>query len=208
MDTATRTTSDMVRLNVGGQLFITTRTTLSMTSGSSTSSSFFTVLLSGKLPSTMDETGAFFIDRNGKLFAPILDFMRTGLLFVPPTLNTDAVYNEAEYYQIQLPERVAPSLLLQRPPVVHDYVVIEETTWNSVTCKFGTVPNWSIITQPTNSDLKELLNRLPREQSIANLVTEIEAHSSWRVKSWKAKTDPECKFTQSAHVYLYKPLAS
>jgi hypothetical protein len=68
----------IVRLNVGGTKFVTTEATLL-----SCGSSFFSSLLSG-FPSLKDEEGAYFIDRDGGCFAPILSFLRTGQLIVPP----------------------------------------------------------------------------------------------------------------------------
>ena len=35
------------------------------------------VLVSGELPSTLDEQGRYFIDRNGELFVFVLDWLRT-----------------------------------------------------------------------------------------------------------------------------------
>ncbi|KAH3761438.1 K+ channel tetramerization subfamily protein [Pelomyxa schiedti] len=189
---------EMVRLNVGGRVFITTRTTLSMSS----ESSFFTVLLSGKFTSTTDDTGAFFIDRNGDLFAPILDFMRTGKLFVPPSVNTDAVYNEAEYYQIHLPDRPPPQP--QQQPNIHDYLEVAVHT-NSGWSGSGTwvsVTTVSVVVPPIDSDLKELMSSMPLQQlgtaGLANVATYIEAHSAWRVKNWILPSD------KHVQIYLFK----
>ncbi|KAH3761439.1 hypothetical protein Pelo_6741 [Pelomyxa schiedti] len=200
--TTTRSESDVVRLNVGGCVFATTRTTLTMNPASS---SFFTVLLSGKFTSTMDETGAFFIDRNGKLFAPILDFMRTGKLFVPPSVSADAVYNEAEYYQIQLPDRQPPQPTRNqpKPPVIHDFVGI--CAYKAST--YAEETQLSVQTPPTSSDLKDFMSSMPLKEvgasGIASVVTYIEAHSGWRVKSW-TKPDDRC----IAWLYLIKPSSS
>ncbi|KAH3732107.1 hypothetical protein Pelo_17060 [Pelomyxa schiedti] len=211
------TSGGIVKLNVGGRVFTTTRTTLSMPShcggGGECSSSFFTVLLSGKFSSTLDETGAFFIDRNGDLFAPILDFMRTGLLFVPPTLNPDAVYNEAEYYQIQLPDRppapTTAALTEPRAPFVYDFMelrVTQDTRWNGAT--YVTSADCYVTFKPGSSDLQELVTRIPKDVFVANVVTFIEANSCWRVLSWKEKAI-QGDYNSRTHgrfvqVYLYK----
>lgn len=50
---------ELVRLNVGGTCITTTKTTLL-----SKGENFFTPLLSGKIPTQRDETGAYFIDRS------------------------------------------------------------------------------------------------------------------------------------------------
>lgn len=36
-------------------------------------------------------SGAYFLDRNGAYFAPILDFLRTGILYLPPNVPLDCV---------------------------------------------------------------------------------------------------------------------
>ena len=60
----------IVALNVGGTRFTTSMTTLQ------SEDSFLSSLVSGALPSTKDETGAFFIDRDPVAFATILNYMR------------------------------------------------------------------------------------------------------------------------------------
>ena len=66
--------NDLVHLNVGGQRFSTSKNTLTSLQGEET---FFTSLLSGRIASNMDETGAYFIDRDPELFRLILNFLRT-----------------------------------------------------------------------------------------------------------------------------------
>lgn len=39
---------------------------------------YFTAILSGQFSTLKDESGAYFIDRDGQYFAPILTFLRTG----------------------------------------------------------------------------------------------------------------------------------
>ena len=73
--------SSIVKLNVGGRKFYTTKSTL-CTAGQN----FFSALLSGRFNSEIDPNGFTVIDRNGDLFAPLLDFLRTGNLYIPPSL--------------------------------------------------------------------------------------------------------------------------
>ena len=89
----------IIKLNVGGRVFHTTQDTL-LHRGRN----FFAGLLQQSLPSTMDEHGAFFIDRNGDLFAPLLDYLRTGRLRVAPGVSRLAIMEEASFYAIELPE--------------------------------------------------------------------------------------------------------
>ena len=62
--------ADVVRLNVGGHYFDTTKETLAK-------SSFFGALLEGGIGNSVDEQGRLFIDRSPELFIHLLHFMRT-----------------------------------------------------------------------------------------------------------------------------------
>ena len=87
-------TSDIINLNVGGTRFSTSRQTLS-----SPQESFFTSMLSGRIPTCRDETGALFIDRDPKLFAVILHFLRTKELDLNG-VDVSVLRHEAEFYGI------------------------------------------------------------------------------------------------------------
>ena len=63
----------MVRLNIGGLLFDTSRDTLSKCE-------YFAPFLAGRLCHAEDRNGRLFIDRSGTLFAHLLQFMRTNSL--------------------------------------------------------------------------------------------------------------------------------
>uniref|UniRef100_A0A8C6SRX7 BTB/POZ domain-containing protein KCTD3 n=1 Tax=Neogobius melanostomus TaxID=47308 RepID=A0A8C6SRX7_9GOBI len=63
---------EIIQLNVGGTRFCTSRQTLMWIPDS-----FFSSLLSGRISTLRDETGAIFIDRDPTAFAPILNFLRT-----------------------------------------------------------------------------------------------------------------------------------
>uniref|UniRef100_A0A4W4FQR8 BTB/POZ domain-containing protein KCTD3 n=1 Tax=Electrophorus electricus TaxID=8005 RepID=A0A4W4FQR8_ELEEL len=67
-----RVAGDIIHLNVGGKRFSTSKQTLTWVPDS-----FFSSLLSGRISTLKDETGAIFIDRDPSLFAPILNFLRT-----------------------------------------------------------------------------------------------------------------------------------
>ena len=87
-------TSDIVNLNVGGTRFSTSRQTLT-----SVQDSFFTSMLSGRISSCRDETGALFIDRDPKLFSIILHFLRTKELDLSG-VEVSVLRHEAEFYGI------------------------------------------------------------------------------------------------------------
>uniref|UniRef100_A0A915AQA2 BTB domain-containing protein n=1 Tax=Parascaris univalens TaxID=6257 RepID=A0A915AQA2_PARUN len=82
----------IVNLNVGGQRFATSRHTLTWISDS-----FFTSLLSGRIPTVHDETGAIFIDRDPALFRVILNYLRTKQVDLSST-NMTSLKHEAQYY--------------------------------------------------------------------------------------------------------------
>lgn len=92
--------TEWVRLNIGGQYFVTTKTTLCKNA-----QSFFYKLLqddpSVSLTTDKDETGAFLIDRDPQYFAPILNYLRHGKLIIEKNLQEEGVLEEAEFYNIQ-----------------------------------------------------------------------------------------------------------
>ena len=67
---AARCNDSIVKLNVGGRVFHTTRNTLSLCE-------YFQIVLNGPLQHGTDEQGRLFIDRSPELFAIILQFLRT-----------------------------------------------------------------------------------------------------------------------------------
>ena len=93
--------NDLVHLNVGGQRFSTSKNTLISLQGEET---FFTSLLSGRISSNMDETGAYFIDRDPELFRMILNFLRTQQLHLlveeSDAKQLSALIHEANFYGI------------------------------------------------------------------------------------------------------------
>ncbi|XP_074023719.1 LOW QUALITY PROTEIN: SH3KBP1-binding protein 1, partial [Numenius arquata] len=61
--------------------------------------SFFSSLLSGRISTLKDETGAIFIDRDPTVFAPILNFLRTKELD-PRGVSASLLLHEAQFYGI------------------------------------------------------------------------------------------------------------
>uniref|UniRef100_A0AAY4DG99 BTB/POZ domain-containing protein KCTD3 n=1 Tax=Denticeps clupeoides TaxID=299321 RepID=A0AAY4DG99_9TELE len=77
-----------------GEMFSTSKQTLTWVPDS-----FFSSLLSGRISTLKDETGAIFIDRDPSLFAPILNFLRTKELH-PRSIDVHLLMHEAEFYGI------------------------------------------------------------------------------------------------------------
>jgi hypothetical protein len=91
--------SDIVELNVGGRYFATSRQTLQ------SQDSMLFAMFSGKYNLKKDNTGRFFIDRDGKYFNHILNYLRDGT--TPPFSpkykpeKYHCLASEAQFYQIQ-----------------------------------------------------------------------------------------------------------
>jgi len=88
-------TDDWIRLNVGGTLFTTTRSTLSKDA-----KSFFHRLCQGELESQKDHSGAYMIDRDPHYFGPVLNYLRHGKLVMDKHLSEEGVLEEAEFYNV------------------------------------------------------------------------------------------------------------
>lgn len=124
-----RDNEEWIMLNVGGQLFTTTRTTLCtpepnsmlarmfsqptrlFSSSTTTNSNHhshdhhhnpnqgITPTISLK-PSPKDVNGAYLIDRSPKYFEPILNYLRHGKLIIDHDVNVQGVLEEAKFYGI------------------------------------------------------------------------------------------------------------
>eukprot|EP01125_Pyxidicula_operculata_P014585 TRINITY_DN4875_c0_g1_i1.p1 TRINITY_DN4875_c0_g1~~TRINITY_DN4875_c0_g1_i1.p1 ORF type:complete len:241 (-),score=29.06 TRINITY_DN4875_c0_g1_i1:1310-2032(-) len=89
--------SEVIKLNVGGKSFSATRRTLTSVPGS-----FFEAMFSGRFPITPDSDGAYFIDRNPKVFSYVLDFLRGSTLQLQNFSESkwNQLYDDADFYQI------------------------------------------------------------------------------------------------------------
>ena len=92
--------NEWITLNVGGQIFMTSRSTLVLREPSCMLSRMFSGSEEGMMPSIRDNTGAFLIDRSPKYFDPILNYLRTGNLIIDPSISPEGVLEEARYYGI------------------------------------------------------------------------------------------------------------
>lgn len=88
---------EWVKLNIGGMVFATTKTTLCKDKNS-----FLHRLCQDDpdLPSLKDENGAYLVDRDPRYFSPILNFLRHGKLILEPNLTIEGLLEEAEFYNI------------------------------------------------------------------------------------------------------------
>jgi len=89
--------SRIIKINIGGVLYQTTKNTLSKDQNSMLASMF-----SGRHPIQPDENGYHFIDRDGKIFEYIIKFLRDdkiNLDDVPKNIIKN-IMDEAEYYNM------------------------------------------------------------------------------------------------------------
>merc|ERR1711971_1223265 len=86
---------EWVRLNVGGTVFLTTKSTLTK---------FPETMLhrlcqdNNELGSDKDESGAIIIDRDPMYFVPVLNYLRHGKLIIEKNLTEEGVSAEADFY--------------------------------------------------------------------------------------------------------------
>uniref|UniRef100_A0A915PSA4 BTB domain-containing protein n=1 Tax=Setaria digitata TaxID=48799 RepID=A0A915PSA4_9BILA len=88
--------SQYIKLNVGGALYQTTISTLTK------HDSMLRAMFSGRMEVLTDSDGWVVIDRNGKHFGTILNFLRDGYIPLPECrVETAEILSEAKYYLIQ-----------------------------------------------------------------------------------------------------------
>jgi len=109
--TASSSTSSIVKLNIGGYKYQTSKQTLCSApfraSPDEELPNYFCGLLDGNLTPSYDAEGFIFIDRDGQYFAPILEFLRTGQVNIPSSMPRHAVFREAQFYAINLPDQIS-----------------------------------------------------------------------------------------------------
>ncbi|KAK8751569.1 hypothetical protein OTU49_009126 [Cherax quadricarinatus] len=107
-------TNDWVTLNVGGQIFTTTRATLVTKEPNSMLAKMFSCEDSSLLPSNRDAHGAYLIDRSYTYFEPLLNFLRNGTLILDPCINPEGVLEEARFFGIESAVPVLEALITSR----------------------------------------------------------------------------------------------
>ncbi|XP_060606780.1 potassium voltage-gated channel subfamily C member 3-like [Ruditapes philippinarum] len=159
--------TDIVNLNVGGTIFVTTMRTLKSVSdtrlsGISTNSSEF---IAGQ--------NMYFFDRNPELFHSVLDFYRTGELHLPKHVCGLPLRNELEYWQISsssISDCCVPSLFkfedelevtnnlrrqFETKSVEYTKEQLQASKWNRIKNVF-----WNVMDRPTSSRLARIYSIL------------------------------------------------
>ncbi|XP_066271777.1 BTB/POZ domain-containing protein KCTD21-like [Branchiostoma lanceolatum] len=92
----------IVNLNVGGHFYTTARSTLTRYPDSMLGAMFGEDFEFDTMQSVQDDQGRYFIDRNGRLFEHVLNFLRTHQLVLPEDFKELPLLEiEADFYQIQ-----------------------------------------------------------------------------------------------------------
>ncbi|KAK5575828.1 hypothetical protein RB653_006962 [Dictyostelium firmibasis] len=87
----------MLKLNVGGEIYYTTLSTLI----SDSNSMFYLMFGTGRFNVQKGDDGTIFIDRDGRYFHYILNWLRSQFIpFLKDETVRESVMNEARYYQI------------------------------------------------------------------------------------------------------------
>lgn len=96
MNKKNKENSEIIQLNIGGEIFYTTIQTISR------ESSLLYAFILGEIEVSKDKDGRIFIDRDPKYFRWILNYLRDGsLLTLPEPINcTLELLQEARVYRI------------------------------------------------------------------------------------------------------------
>jgi len=84
---------NLIKLNVGGEIFHTMRTTLEK-------SGFFLNLLNSGAARGVDENKLIFIDRAPQLFRHVLCALRTNTIYLGKDISEEALRNEVKYFEL------------------------------------------------------------------------------------------------------------
>jgi len=104
---------EWVSLNVGGTVITTTKTTL--LKYSDLNDHFLAKLISDNdLPSTVDDKGAFLIDRNPEYFKHVINFLRNGRLDIPAECTLEGILSEAEFCNLRELENLCRIRIVER----------------------------------------------------------------------------------------------
>ncbi|KAJ8317599.1 hypothetical protein KUTeg_005503 [Tegillarca granosa] len=90
--------SEWVTLNVGGRIFTTTRSTLTQQDSHSMLARMFGEETDVSWHSSVDDNGAYLIDRSPLYFEPLLNYLRHGKLLLDKNVNPEGVLEEAKFF--------------------------------------------------------------------------------------------------------------
>lgn len=136
---------NIVHLNVGGHFFTTRLSTLLKDKDS-----MLAAMFSGRFKLEVDDQGRYFIDRDGKYFGYVLNYLRDASL-LPEASVALQVYREAQYFRVE--ELIRQ---LERYPCVIPYVVLEEQKKKLTEEKYQ---HWkSVLLETTQRKYSQVVN--------------------------------------------------
>ncbi|XP_072016983.1 BTB/POZ domain-containing protein KCTD6-like [Amphiura filiformis] len=142
---------EIVTLNVGGHVYTSSLSTLTKDR-----ESMLGAMFSGEMSSRKDNQGNYVIDRDGKLFRYVLNFLRSSKLLLPDDFKElDMLGEEAEFYQIKGMVDAVKLLQVERDaiPEKTNIVIYSPDTRSS---SYGTHGLWYFLGPP------DILSRIPQ----------------------------------------------
>lgn len=98
LSSGTTSCTEWLTLNVGGKLFTTTRSTLTQQDPDSMLARMFSGEKCAPWQSSVDEAGAYLIDRSPHYFEPIINYLRHGRIVLDKGMSAEGVLEEAKFY--------------------------------------------------------------------------------------------------------------
>jgi len=130
---------DKIKLDVGGEKFSTSKSTLC---SSFEPNSFFSSMFSGRHSLHKDSEDYYFIDRDGRHFRYILNYLRDPLNFVMPTEPEvkQELLVEADYYMLERFSKIANSKEAPKFSVKYDLAKLSNVILINDTLSASSVP--------------------------------------------------------------------
>ena len=168
--------SSRIELDVGGSRYATTIATLSSCPG------MLSAMFSPRHSVVVESDGSVFIDRNGPLFAHVLEFLRNGSRWTPPTsVDHSALLNEAEYFGLQ------PMIEKLNPPPAISIQFQNTQRVGSVLALVDPEKEGEALFRPANQDSFSFGMQLLVDEQLV-FITLIDT-SSAQERSWTFLTD-------------------
>eukprot|EP01084_Bolivina_argentea_P004619 8786_1 len=131
-----------ITLNVGGTKYCTTLSTLCKDENSMLAKMF-----GGTFSTKPSKDGSYFIDRNGKYFEYILDFLRDGILIIPDSADRKYIINkllmESNFYNFNA---LDTTLIAYKVEIESNFLtakkVLQIRKWLNKSTKY---PHWTLL---------------------------------------------------------------
>jgi len=163
----------IIKLNVGGEKFATTKTTLTQHDGS-----MLATMFSGCYELALDDKGHVFIDRDGHLFRHVLAFLREGADWVLPEDATTLrrLHKEFSFYGLNCIGLPPPNFELDLrktptdPSMYHGETVLLGRGYEMVVQESFFLARVKVMLRCNEKDVKIVLRNQKREKIIESTV--------------------------------------